>query len=454
MRCSLSLRPQLHSGRLSAGERRAAAARVAARLGPSALIACFLVAGCAAPFGVRHASPEKVHRALTSNVLSTGELSNPTMIALHRRNLTETYRANPAATLRTLHSELEAGHLSHDDLFVLAELSYQYGSGKGGKPYFLAAAVYAYAFVFPDDPQAAPQPFDPRQRVAMDIYNRALAESFKSADREHVDVAAGAYPLPFGVMEISFDERQLDWGRRRLVRFSPSAEVEVIGFNNRYRQPGIGAPLAAAIQPLDQNAPARDYIGPNVHVPVTALLRIEEPNRQFGRHAADRPVGALSGDGGIDDAYRWSERAPRAGADSGPGALRRRRPAVDAGARHLPRQRPADRERSQPYRARATSAGPHPARLRARHRVEPQRVAEHDQRSRQRPGHPPALRGLALPLRQRPADPVFRHATAASAVRARAGASSRRSRPVRRQDGRGRAQPGRPARQADGDPLR
>jgi pimeloyl-ACP methyl ester carboxylesterase len=222
-----------------------------------------------------------VHRALTSNVLSTGELSNPTVIALHRRNLTETYRADPVATMRTLHSELEAGRLSHDDLFVLAELSYQYGSGEGGKPYFLAAAIYAYAFVFPDDPQAAPQPFDPRQRVAMDIYNRALAESFKSADREHVDVAAGAYPLPFGVMEISFDERQLDWGRRRLVHFSPSAEVEVIGFNNRYRQPGIGAPLAASIKPLDQNEPARDYIGANVHVPVTALLRIEGPNRQL-----------------------------------------------------------------------------------------------------------------------------------------------------------------------------
>ncbi len=254
---------------------------VAARLGPSALVACFLIAGCAAPFGVRHASPEKVHRALTSNVLSTGELSNPTVIALHRRNLTETYPAYPEATLRTLHGELEAGHLTHDDLFVLAELSYQHGSGKGGKPYFLASAVYAYAFLFPDDPQAVPHPFDPRQRVAMDLYNRALAEAFESADHEHVDVAAGTYPLPFGVMEISFDDGQLEWGKRRLVRFSPSAEVEVIGFKNRYRQPGIGTPLAAATQPLDPSAPAHDYIGPNVHVPVTALLRIKEPRRQL-----------------------------------------------------------------------------------------------------------------------------------------------------------------------------
>ncbi len=247
----------------------------------AALVACLMVAGCAAPFGVRRAAPEKVHRSLTSNVLSTGELSNGSQIALHRRNLTETYRAHPEATLRSLHGELEAERLSHDDLFVLAELSYQHGSGKGGKPYFLAAAVYAYAFVFPGDRQAAPQPFDPRPRVAMDIYNRALAEAFESADGEHVDVAAGSYPLPFGVMEISFDDRQLGWGKRRLVRFSPSAEVEVIGFQNRYRQPGIGAPLAAATQPLDPSEPARDFIGPNVHVPVTALLRIEEPRRQL-----------------------------------------------------------------------------------------------------------------------------------------------------------------------------
>ncbi len=263
---------------------------VTGRYGSVALVACLLVAGCAAPFGVRRAAPEKVHRTLTGSVLSTGELSSVSEIALHRRNLTETYRTDPEAALRSLHGELQTERFSNDDLFVLAELSFHHASRGGGKPHFLAAAVYAYAYVFPDDPQAAPQPFDPRQRVAMDIYNRALTEAFDSADREYVVVAAGSYPLPFGVMEISFDDRQLGWGKRRLVRFSPSAEVEVIGFKNRYRQPGIGAPLAATTRPSDASGPAQDFIGPNVHVPVTALLRLDEPRRQL---AGTRLTGEL-----------------------------------------------------------------------------------------------------------------------------------------------------------------
>jgi hypothetical protein len=82
-------------------------------------------------------------------------------------------------------------------------------------------------------------------------------------------------------MEVAFDERELLWGKRRLVRFTPAAEIEVIGFENRYRQPGIGAPLAAATQPVAIDEPAGDFIGPNVHVPATALLRLAEPRWQL-----------------------------------------------------------------------------------------------------------------------------------------------------------------------------
>jgi hypothetical protein len=246
-----------------------------------ALAICFLLAGCSAPFGVRHASPEKVHRSLTANVLSTGELSNFSQIALHRRNLTEAFDDDPEATLRDLHDELRAGRLSTDDLYVLAELSFHHATHDGGKPHFLAAAVYAYAYVFPGDPHAAPPPFDPRQRVAMDLYNRALTEAFESPNGDYVEPAGGQRPLPFGEIDISFDEGQLRWEKRQLTKFSPAAELEVIGFQNRYRQPGIGAPLAAATQPADENDPMQDFVGPNVRVPVTALLRLANPRQQI-----------------------------------------------------------------------------------------------------------------------------------------------------------------------------
>jgi pimeloyl-ACP methyl ester carboxylesterase len=245
------------------------------------IVAGVLTAGCAAPFGVRHASPETVHRTLTSNVLTTGNLSNGTQILLRWQNLSEAFDYDPEGTLKILRSRLLTGDRTSNDLFALAELSFHHGARTGGKPHFLAAAVYAYAFLFPKDTNAMPDPFDPRLREAVDLYNRALTEAFQSADGSNVDVAGGTYPLPFGQIDVTFDDHQLLWGDRKLVQFAPAAELEVVGFRNRYRQAGIGAPLAAATQPLDPSEATRAFaVGAHVRVPITALLRLEHPRTQ------------------------------------------------------------------------------------------------------------------------------------------------------------------------------
>jgi pimeloyl-ACP methyl ester carboxylesterase len=242
--------------------------------------ACVLAAGCAAPFGVRHASPEAVHRSLTANVLTTGELSNSSQIILRRENLVEAFDDDPETTLRTLRTRLQAGALANDDLFTLAELSFHHAERGGGKPHYLAAAVYAYAYLFPDDAALTPDSFDPRLREAVDVYNRALTETFESADG-YVTIAAGTYALPFGSIDVAFDTQQLQWGDRQLERFSPAAELEVVGFRNRYRQAGIGAPLAAATRRTDPDEAVRAFtVGPHVRVPVTALLRLSQPREQ------------------------------------------------------------------------------------------------------------------------------------------------------------------------------
>ena len=46
------------------------------------LLALLLAAGCATPIGVERADPQSVHRELTGNVLSTGELSDFTQNVL------------------------------------------------------------------------------------------------------------------------------------------------------------------------------------------------------------------------------------------------------------------------------------------------------------------------------------------------------------------------------------
>jgi hypothetical protein len=62
-------------------------------------------------------------------------------------------------------------------------------------------------------------------------------------------------------------------------RFVSLGEFKVRGFLNRYRQAGIGAPLAAELAPAGEGAEAelaRKRVPPRLKVPVTAVLRIED----------------------------------------------------------------------------------------------------------------------------------------------------------------------------------
>jgi pimeloyl-ACP methyl ester carboxylesterase len=62
----------------------------------------------------------------------------------------------------------------------------------------------------------------------------------------------------------------------------PVGEFEVRGFSNRYRQAGIGAPLAGELEPLG-TGPAAEVahkrIPPRLKVPVTAFIHIADPRR-------------------------------------------------------------------------------------------------------------------------------------------------------------------------------
>ena len=89
----------------------------------------------------------------------------------------------------------------------------------------------------------------------------------------------GSRPLPFGRLEISVDEKTLRWSSYRMTRFISLGEFKVRGFLNRYRQAGIGAPLAAELTAAGEGPEAeeaRKRIPPRLKVPVTALLNIED----------------------------------------------------------------------------------------------------------------------------------------------------------------------------------
>ena len=142
-----------------------------------------LLAGCTTPIKVQHMDPGQVERQLESNVISTGRLSEATRIVLHRENLSDQFETDPEGARASLHSRLAAGKSSPDMLYALAEMSFLQAAASGQHHQSLSSAVYAYAFLFPNDPKERPSAFDPRFRAACDIYNRSITRAFASADR-------------------------------------------------------------------------------------------------------------------------------------------------------------------------------------------------------------------------------------------------------------------------------
>ena len=247
------------------------------------LVMALTLSACATPISVTRVDPRTVHAELTRNVLSAGEPSRFSEIVVNRAALHGKFDKDPEGTLRTLHSEIAADGRVPDQLFALAELSFLHAERTGKPAYYLAAAVYAYAYLFPPIGEPKPPAYDPRFRDACDLYNRALTAAFRSPDGAGVELRAGVWPLPFGELDVSFDPAQLTWMTWQLSQFVSVAELEVKGLRNRYRRPGIGAPLAASVQSgADQSGLV---VPPRLKIPVTAFLRLENPRRQLN---ADR----------------------------------------------------------------------------------------------------------------------------------------------------------------------
>jgi pimeloyl-ACP methyl ester carboxylesterase len=248
----------------------------------AAVISLLLAAGgCATPIGVTRGNTQETYYALTANVLSAGSPSSWSTQVLHRANLTERYHEDTEAALSEMRKRLAVSS-TPDRLFALSELFFHHAESTGKIEHYLASAVYAYAFLFPEDGTSPPDPLDPRRRLAADLYNLGLVRGLASPNGEEILLQEGKLPLPFGELEVSADQTSYLWGPFRFNRFIPVGDFQVRGLSNRYRQAGIGAPLAAELEPAGsgpQAELARKRIPPRLKVPVTALIKIREPRR-------------------------------------------------------------------------------------------------------------------------------------------------------------------------------
>jgi pimeloyl-ACP methyl ester carboxylesterase len=236
-------------------------------------LALMLAACSSSPVGVSRVDPSVVHERLTRSALSNKQLSSPSYNVLLEADLDQLYAKDPEKALERLHDLAVSGSGGPRQLFAASEASFLHAERTGKRAYFLAAALYAWAYLFPEDPSEAPSPFDPRFRLAANLYNRGLTSTLEAARDKQVVLSGGTLDLPFGQLEVSFDDTQRIWQDRRMKAFAPIAEYRVFGLQAHYREPGIGVPLAASLGSESDEGKPGDLLRSELTLPVTALLR-------------------------------------------------------------------------------------------------------------------------------------------------------------------------------------
>jgi pimeloyl-ACP methyl ester carboxylesterase len=260
----------------------AAATPPVRRSGPvrALLFALALAAtSCATPIGVRSVSPAEAERLLTANVLSARRPSIWSSQLLERLGLTGRFEREPVAVLSEIHRGL-GGLDETRRLFALAELSFSHADRRGDRSWFLASAAYAFAYLFPEDETLAPDRYDPRLRLTMALYNRALARGLAMGDGKYLDVGSRELPLPFGRLSVIAPASELRFGGYTLERFVSVATMDVRGMRNHYRRSGLGAPVIARCGPTG-DAKADRWLVENPKVPMTLVLRFRDARRSL-----------------------------------------------------------------------------------------------------------------------------------------------------------------------------
>jgi hypothetical protein len=234
-----------------------------------------LCLACATPIGVRRVAPRDAYRTNTESVLTTETASVGSRQVLLRLGFFDRFQRDPVGVLRALH-ERTLAEMIPDQLFALAEYSELHAERSGDAPYHVAAALYAFAFLFPDDGTSPPDPLDPRTRTAASLYNRALSNALTGTGNV-ASFGPLALPPHIGRIETSFDEERLRWAGRRLVELVPATDLEIRGLRNRYRRAGIGAPFAAlpVAEPGAALLPGDALVAAGIRIPVSVLLRFE-----------------------------------------------------------------------------------------------------------------------------------------------------------------------------------
>ena len=279
-----------------------------------------------------------MYHSLTANVLSADRPSQYSEQLLRRLGIEERFAEDPELVLAALRGP--GTGLSREYLFVLSELSFYHAARSQKADYYLAAAVYAYAFFLGRTKEAPVAPIDPRFRLAANLYNLGLAQGLKGGEggSDRRDRAG----LPAAPVRPAGDQRRrqdalvvrLPDGAIRLPRRVQGSWVS---------STATARPASARRWPPSSRRSARGQrprkrasgFLPQLKVPVTAFLRIEDVSAGIATGELKGRTRGLRGRSATHRGDRRPQRTARARAHGGARLHARGRPGVGHRVRRL-----------------------------------------------------------------------------------------------------------------------
>jgi pimeloyl-ACP methyl ester carboxylesterase len=253
-------------------------------------VVLLLVAGCASPIGVKRVGINEAYRQINANALISRTLSDDTRTVLRRHGLLELYNNNPDAAVNQLYAIACAG-ASQEALFALSEASYgaarQFENStwvrigdslvagpRAARAYDFASAVYAYLYLFSPGTESSASLYDPRSRLACNLYNCGLAKALKAEGSDRIELRDQLLNLPMGKVALKVSRPGFPWSERQFHEFIAADEFVVRGLSSRARERGLGVPLIA----IPDRAAFGDrwpaYYTEGIKVPATAFLKL------------------------------------------------------------------------------------------------------------------------------------------------------------------------------------
>ena len=193
---------------------------------------------------------------------------------LDRYGLRDRFDEAPMEALKILYPQ--ACKVSSPDLlFALSELSYFTGKKMDHQAYYLASSVYAYFYLFGAGATEQVSPYNPRFKLALDLYNLGLAKALVAEEGSEVWLENGPLELPSSQLYVKVSRPGFPWGKDRFSRFLLADDFEIRGLSIRQRDPGLGIPLIALPSQRAKLKREDDYLPSNLAVAVTAFMRIQ-----------------------------------------------------------------------------------------------------------------------------------------------------------------------------------